>query len=196
MPWLFGKKGEKEEKKEDKAPKLPEFPPIPEAKSKGLPPPPPVYPKSERPAALPSFPSSRPGEEISHKFVKQAIEEPHVEEETEKPISKEFQPSGMVRGLEEMKIRQEEFGKKKIPEIGRPLRKTGPVFVRIDKFQDALSDFQAIKTKLLEIENMLKDIKDIKAKEDAELQEWESEIQDAKAKLDRIDAKIFQKLEE
>ena len=55
--------------------------------------------------------------------------------------------------------------------------------------------FEDIKTNILEIENLLKNIKDMKKKEEAELLEWEHEIQQAKTKLDQIDRTIFKKLD-
>ena len=72
--------------------------------------------------------------------------------------------------------------------------KTEPVFVRIDKYQEALINFQDIKKRILETEDLLKEINEIKTKEEKELQEWEEEIKSAKEKLDKIDESWFGKL--
>ena len=69
-----------------------------------------------------------------------------------------------------------------------------PIFVRIDKYQESKENLQEVKRKILEIESLLRDIRDIKSREDSQLHEWDSDIQEAKAKLDKIDKIIFQKM--
>jgi len=69
-----------------------------------------------------------------------------------------------------------------------------PIFVKIDKFHDALDNFNKIKEKVLEIENELKNISEIKNKEEEELKEWESEIQSIKARMNAIDNSLFSKI--
>jgi hypothetical protein len=75
-----------------------------------------------------------------------------------------------------------------------PKRYDEPIFVRIDKFQAAQNNFEEIKSKVVEIEAVLKEIKDIKAKEEEELKGWTSEVEDLKAKLSEIDGDIFSQL--
>jgi len=72
--------------------------------------------------------------------------------------------------------------------------KDGPVFVRIDKFHDALDNFNKIKEKVLEIETELKNINEIQIKEEEELKEWESEIQSIKGKMNTIDNSLFSRI--
>ena len=69
-----------------------------------------------------------------------------------------------------------------------------PIFVKIDKFKDALANFEIIKEKLLEIDNLLKKIKETKAKEQEELDSWEKEVEDIKAKTQIIDERLFSKI--
>jgi len=69
-----------------------------------------------------------------------------------------------------------------------------PVFIRIDKFHDALDNFNKIKEKVSEIENELKNINEIKVKEEEELKEWESEIQSIKTKMNAIDNSLFSRI--
>jgi len=72
--------------------------------------------------------------------------------------------------------------------------KDEPIFVKIDKFHEALDNFNKIKEKVLEIENELKNINEIKQKEEEELKEWESEIQSIKARMNTIDNSLFSKI--
>lgn len=72
--------------------------------------------------------------------------------------------------------------------------KDEPIFVKIDKFHDALDNFNKIKEKVLEIENELKNINEIKNREEEELKEWESEIQSIKARMNAIDNSLFSRI--
>lgn len=172
MAWPF-KKNEKEAK--DSLAELPELPPMPELPFL-------ARPRTELPA-LPSFPISQAGEKISREAVKDIVLDysPEAEEPAfaRKPVTKEIEMPGFKEPAKMPNIMKEE-----------------PIFIRIDKYNDSLLKFQEVKKKLLEIENMLNNIKEEKAKEDIQLREWESEIQQAKSKLDFIDKNIFQKLEE
>lgn len=68
------------------------------------------------------------------------------------------------------------------------------IFVKIDKFHDALDNFNKIKEKVLEIENELKNINEIKNKEEEELKEWENEIRSIKTRMNAIDNSLFSKI--
>ena len=69
-----------------------------------------------------------------------------------------------------------------------------PIFVRIDKFEDSLDIFQKVKQKISEIENTLKDIKNLKEQEEQELTSWEKEIQTVKTQIEKIDNELFSKI--
>lgn len=69
-----------------------------------------------------------------------------------------------------------------------------PIFVKIDKFKEALANFEIIKEKLLEIDDLLKKIKETKAREQEELDSWEKEVEDIKAKTQIIDERLFSKI--
>lgn len=189
MVWPF-KKGKKEV--EEEIPELPELPPLPELDYEQEPK---TGIKDELPP-LPSFPSTPTGEKISHASIKHTIKPTkfkvnlpktrtrEIEEEAEptighqgyKPIVKEMAPETPIK----------EFS---------PPTKPEPIFVRIDKYQQALSQFQEIKKRIAEIDNLLRNIREIKTREEAELQQWEQEIQDAKSKLNSIDKTIFNKID-
>ncbi len=80
------------------------------------------------------------------------------------------------------------------PIIAPTVEETGPIFIKIDKFKDASQNFEKIKEKVNDIEDMLEKIKQIKQKEDQELKEWEHEIQLIKTRIDSIDDSLFKKL--
>jgi hypothetical protein len=74
--------------------------------------------------------------------------------------------------------------------------KQEPVFVRVDKYKNAIDKLQDIKQKLMEIDKLLSDVKEIKSKEDFEINEWNKEIQSAKSKIDMIDKMLFSQIGE
>lgn len=183
--WPFRKRKEGKEKfgKLSELPKLPELPPFPKFEPK-------VFQPAERHGKikdelppLPSFPRSSIGEEVSRETIKEAVKEPYVStiRLPNKPKTREIEERVPITRV--------------VKEI-RPEIKTEPIFVRIDKYRQAMSDFQDIKKELMEIENLLKDIKEIRAREEAELQTWQEEIRAAKERLESIDKTIFQKLQE
>lgn len=71
----------------------------------------------------------------------------------------------------------------------------GPVFVKIDKFKDAVANFEIIKKKLQESSSLLEKIKETRAKEEEELNEWAQELNTLKEKLLQIDKKIFSNID-
>lgn len=70
-----------------------------------------------------------------------------------------------------------------------------PIYVKLDKFQTTVSAFEEIKTKVLEIENMLTKIKEVREREDRELEEWENEVQVIKSRIESVDRDIFDKFD-
>lgn len=73
-------------------------------------------------------------------------------------------------------------------------KKNEPIFVRIDKFETALESIKNIKKKVDDMESLLTNLRQVNAKEDLELSEWEKEINAIKTKIDSIDANLFSKL--
>lgn len=69
-----------------------------------------------------------------------------------------------------------------------------PVYVKLDKFKEALKNFEAIKTKIREIEGSLKKVKEVKEREEQEMKEWEQELQLIKSRVDTIDHLLFSRL--
>jgi len=89
----------------------------------------------------------------------------------------------------------------KIPSIPKTKSFTGnsenpePIFIRLDNFQATLRAFTEIKSRINEIEHLLTRTKELKEKEQKELEEWERELQGLKARMDSIDKTLFNKLE-
>jgi len=71
-----------------------------------------------------------------------------------------------------------------------------PIFVKIDKFRDALSNLEMIKKKLQESSDLLDRIKAIRSNEEEELEKWSSEIILIKEKVALIDKKLFSEIEQ
>lgn len=71
---------------------------------------------------------------------------------------------------------------------------TEPIYIRLDRFQTTIDSFEEIKSKINEIESLLNKTREIRAKEEKELEEWEQEIGIIKSKLDLIDKNIFEKV--
>ena len=76
----------------------------------------------------------------------------------------------------------------------RVREKDSNVFVKLDKFEQALKSFEDIKSQLAEIESLLSKIKQVKTQEDQELADWEAEIKQIKSSLEDIDRTIFNKI--
>jgi len=73
--------------------------------------------------------------------------------------------------------------------------KKEPVFIRIDKFEDALKTFEKTKKEISEIEKVLKDIGVVREDEDKELQSWQRDIIKIKEQIEKVDQDIFSKIE-
>ena len=71
-----------------------------------------------------------------------------------------------------------------------------PIFVKIDKFRDALSNLELIKKKLQESSELLEKIKEIRGSEEEELEKWSQEINVIKEKVSQIDKKLFSEIEQ
>ena len=75
------------------------------------------------------------------------------------------------------------------------IKKSGQVFIKIDKFEESLKIFELTKNKISEMEKLLEDIKELKEKEEKELDYWMAEIQTIKNQTEKVERDIFSKLE-
>jgi hypothetical protein len=74
-------------------------------------------------------------------------------------------------------------------------KKAEPVFIRIDKFEESMKIFQDIRFQISEIEKLIKNTKEIKAKEEEELGSWQTEIQSVKNQIEKVNQDIFSRIE-
>ena len=70
--------------------------------------------------------------------------------------------------------------------------KTLPVFVKINDYKEVLDVVDVMKQKLKETTNTLDKLKQLKAEEDKELQEWEKNITEISRRLSFIDSAFFE----
>lgn len=70
-----------------------------------------------------------------------------------------------------------------------------PIFIKIDKFKEAMANFELVKKRLNETTELLEKIKETRAKEEEELNDWAEELGLIKQKISSIDKKIFSNLE-
>ncbi|MBU2634086.1 MAG: hypothetical protein KJ674_02470 [Nanoarchaeota archaeon] len=67
-----------------------------------------------------------------------------------------------------------------------------PLFVRIEKYHEAMNDLKKIREKLREAEKVLENVMEIKKEEDKELNMWHEDIIELKDKMNRIDHVLFE----
>jgi hypothetical protein len=206
MGW-FKKKSEEE----SILPELPELPsldsaPSAETKNRSLP----SLDSSPEPKPLSSLPSlSKPIPITPKEEPKQFSSSNHpaiTQKSTYIPNHSSSSSSELKRSVEMSKKMLEkpmpfrpqprEFPKdKKEPTLPPAFKKNEPIFVRIDKFELALESIKDIKKKIEEMESLLTNLRQVNAKEDLELSEWEKEINAIKGRIDSVDSELFGKLE-
>lgn len=67
-----------------------------------------------------------------------------------------------------------------------------PVFVKIDDYKNIIEVLDLLKMKLAEARQSLEKIAELKSQEDAELEQWESELGEIERKIDFIDSTLFE----
>ena len=183
---LFKKKEEKKFK--GKLPELPELPELPKLKEfdSALP-------------QLPRYPTSQLGDELSRTTIKEAVtgkkeEEVEADEfvrEQMMPQPHEIKPSTKFKP--ELPFKIEKIAPLK--ELKIKTRAKGPVFIRIDKFEESLKIFEETKAKIHGMEKLLAEIKQLKEKEEIELSNWRTEIQTMKNQIEKVERDIISKIE-
>ncbi len=161
-------------RQEEKRFELPELPPLPEIRE--------IKEAIAPPMGASALPSLTP-----QSFTGRATEEIGLPEiRTQASVIQEVTPEPSYSYPQEARA---EFLEEK-----RPIKLKEPIFVKIDKFKDALNNFEAIKKKLTEIEALLKKVKETRSREQEELDMWEREIMTIKDRVASIDGKLFSKL--
>jgi len=135
---------------------------------------------------LPSFPSNSLAEKFSQNTIKDAV-------------------TGQERGEMDDFVEEEEM----VPMMHKPSIRTEhsekfikstkskeaePIFIRIDKFEESLKTFEETKNQIKGLKHLLNETKELKAKEDQELFSWESELQELKSRIEKVDGDLFSKI--
>jgi hypothetical protein len=210
---LFKKKNNKEEGKMDisSVPELPEFPKLPELPSMKE-----FYHEEDSLPQLPKFPNNSLGNKFSQNTIKDAIAGKKEDEEVSDAEDFPEEDMGMMqrplpmplqrRTIEESEDTEDyqmgvqtKYKTKEVPQNfvskNYSTRKAEPIFIRLDKFEESMKVFQEIKLQISDIENLIKNTKDIKSKEDEELASWETEIQKIKNQIEKVNQDIFSRIE-
>jgi len=185
-------------------PKLPELPSLGSFEESGG--------ESSEIHVLPSFPTNPLGEKFSQDTIKNAVlgednpgDYPEISLPEKPALLKSIIPSEdktqigaipsnqIVPQLEELQRPIEKTGSPKHVEDKSFL--PGPIFVRIDKFEDSLKILESSKKKIKEMEDLLRETRALKQKEEEELSSWEAEIDQLKKQLEKVDRDIFAKIE-
>jgi len=110
---------------------------------------------------------------------------PQFSQFTVPQLPSELEPARITSRPMVMEIGEE----KKTAEIARI--KEQPIFVKIEKYREAVMNLEMIKKKLQETSNLLEKIKETRAKEEEELNIWTEEINAIKEKIEVIDKRLF-----
>ena len=192
---LFKRK-RKKEIGQDNVPSLPELPELPEYSRLET-------KKIQSVSRLPQAPPNSPEEKFSQNKIDETVSGEEGDKEAWKAddFAREQEMQTMQKPLKEPITKQylenaEE--EKEIPEefrqVAKGVKRIEPLFIRIDKFEDSLKNFNKIKTKVLEIDKLLKEVKEVKEKEEGELTSWEEKIQIIKKQIEKIDKNLFSKV--
>lgn len=73
--------------------------------------------------------------------------------------------------------------------------KKEPVYIRVDKFEEALKTFEKTKKEIIEIEKILSDITQVREDEDRELENWQKDVLKIKEQIEKVDQDIFSRVE-
>ena len=67
-----------------------------------------------------------------------------------------------------------------------------PVYVKIEEYKEVIDVMNLIKDKINEAKKILNSIYEIKNQEDAEIDEWNSQIEEVERKINFIDNSLFE----
>ena len=183
---LFHRKEKREDMKIPELPGLPELPKLPEL-TEGS------EDSQSKIHQLPSFPNNSLGDKFSQDTIKEAItgnEEDDFEDIVDDFDSLE-EPQKIQKPHIEKPIEPPKVHLKPRREI---VRETEPLFVRLDKFKESHEILDGVKEQMHEITHLLNETNSIKEREDKQLKEWETELQEIKNNIEKIDRDLFSKI--
>ncbi len=165
---------------------------------------------------LPTLPTDKFGEKFSRNNIKQAVSgEKEVEEEEDNDEESSFRDFKKKFEKETVSSPNEEDDSKNLggfnpstkvkessPKVSSSfvsegkvgIPKEGPIFVHIEEFNEAIRKFKNTRKDLLEVEEVLSKIKEIRVEESEELKKWEEKIKRTKEQIEVINKNIFSKV--
>lgn len=188
-----------DKKKEEGLPDLPSLPPMNDRMS-GI-----DLERQTSRQILPSFPDSPMKRGFSQAAIKDAIAPINSEEVGEKLIPRAIE----MDSDEEIQDEKENISSEQMSSI--PLfpvpRRTAPqniqtmnqknadIFIKIEKYHEAKKALKDIQLSMLDIDNILKKIRDTKLREEQEISIWEKEIEKTKSRIKEVVENIFEKVD-
>jgi len=160
-------------------PKLPEFPKLPKDSSKPF------------PSKLLMYPPTKTGDKFSQDTIKEAVTGGKEGEE----MADDFDDEQMMPKLPKLNLKKTSLEFPTPSETSKLKKLKGPVFIRIDKFEESLKTFEEMKEKVAEMEKLIGEVKHIKEKEERELSEWEHQMQAMKNQVEKVEKDLFSKIE-
>lgn len=143
---------------------------------------------------LPSFPDSPMQRGFSQSAIKDAVTNDEIHDTQVMP---EFKSTAVPANYNVVEMNDWSAPSSVASNLRMPpkMKDSKPIFVRLDKFQLAHNSLETVKAKLSDIEELLKRIRDVKTREDAELSSWEAEMETIKNRIQSVTNDIFDKAE-
>jgi chromosome segregation ATPase len=67
-----------------------------------------------------------------------------------------------------------------------------PVYVKVDKYKELVDVLKSINSRLSNVDRTIAKINELKAQEDAQIQSWNDNLADIKARLERINNSFYE----
>lgn len=184
---LFGGKKKKIEIADLPSPPSPKFPEISEIRSTIMP--------SSAPQSMP-FKLEQP-KQMTQPFSLKPVSYEESDNKTEEPAEDYEQEKIMPAPRIVQKRVTREVDNRESKEYIKPSvsKLKEPIFVKIDKFEEALATFEEVKKRLQESFELLERIRSMRDKEEEEISNWEKEIEEIKAKMFELDKELFSRVE-
>ena len=198
-------------KKKDKMNELPDLTPsapsMRDYQRVQLPPIEPLSEEKEEIHSLPSFPDSPMSKGFSQSAIKSAVEGPDMHENSDEMREWRAEPKEMLLTPRNTRtIEMDEWTPSQSPMQREEMRlpppsmqmsssssdSKRPLFVKLDKFREARDSLAKISEKLNQMDELLKMIRDVKAKEDEEISSWEHDMENIKARISLVNKEIFE----
>ena len=183
---LFHRKNKEDGVQIPELPEIPELPRLPELSEFSTDLPRPIH-------QLPRFPNSSLGEKFSQNNIKEAIT--GREEGDFEDIVDEFDSLEEPQRIQEPQMTERiNSPRRSLNKLKETVKEAEPLFVRLDKFKESHTILDNVKKQMHEITHLLNETNAIKEKEDQQLKMWETELQEIKNNIEKIDRDLFSKI--